>query len=151
MRLTRAGEYAIRCVLYLAMHSDRELIGRKEIAEAMDMPAQFLGKVAQQLGRAGIISIRQGSQGGFELAKRPEDITLLDVIEAIDGEIFLNDCIQRPDSCDRQTLCAVHQIWDEARRQLRATLGGVTLAELAAREKSACSAPSRPRPDASHG
>lgn len=151
MRLTRAGEYAIRCVLYLAMHTDRELIGRKEIAEAMDMPAQFLGKVAQQLAKAGIISIRQGSQGGFELARRPEDITLLAVIEAIDGEIFLNDCIQRPESCDRQTLCSVHQIWDKARRQLRSTLGGVTLAELAAREKQTCLAPSRYGHHAVHG
>ena len=63
MRLTRAGEYAIRCLLYLSMHRDREVIGRKEIAEAMDIPAQFLGKVAQQLARAGIIAIRQGAQG----------------------------------------------------------------------------------------
>lgn len=151
MRLTRAGEYAIRCVLYLAMHRDRELIGRKEIAEAMDMPAQFLGKVAQQLARAGIISIRQGSQGGYELARRPEDITLLAVIEAIDGEIFLNDCIHRPESCDRQTICSVHHVWDKARRQLRNTLGGVTLAELAAREKRACSGRSHEQPHASHG
>ena len=151
MRLTRAGEYAIRCVLYLAMHRDRELIGRKEIAEAMDIPAQFLGKVAQQLAKAGIISIRQGSQGGYELVKRPEDITLLAVIEAIDGEIFLNDCMHRPQSCDRQTICSVHQIWDKARRQLRNTLGGVTLAELAARELCACSGSSRMQPHASRG
>jgi Rrf2 family protein len=138
MRLTRAGEYAIRCVLYLAMHKDRQLIGRREIAQAMDVPAQFLGKVAQQLARCGMISIRQGSQGGYELAKRPEDITLLAVIEAIDGEIFLNDCMQRPESCDRQGICSVHQVWDTARRQLRATLGGTTLAELAALEQCRC-------------
>lgn len=138
MRLTRAGEYAIRCVLYLAMHSERTLIGRKEIAEAMDVPAQFLGKVAQQLARAGIISIRQGSQGGYELVRRSEDITLLNVIEAIDGEIFLNDCISRPESCDRQTICSVHHVWENARRQLRSTLGATTLAELAAIEKRTC-------------
>ena len=146
MRLTRAGEYAIRCVLYLAMHSDRALIGRKEIAEAMDVPAQFLGKVAQQLARAGIISIRQGSQGGYELARRPEDITLLAVIEAIDGEIFLNDCIHRPESCDRQVICSVHLVWDDARRQLRDTLGKATLADLAAKEIATCSGPSSGRP-----
>lgn len=151
MRLTRAGEYAIRCVLYLAMHSDRALIGRKEIAEAMDVPAQFLGKVAQQLARAGIISIRQGSQGGYELARQPEDITLLAVIESIDGEIFLNDCIHRPESCDRQTICSVHQVWDTARRQLRDTLGGVTLAELAATEKQTCQDGGRKRSRTSNG
>lgn len=134
MRLTRAGEYAIRCVLYLAMHRDRAMIGRKEIADAMDIPAQFLGKVAQHLARAGIIAIRQGAHGGYELAKRPEDVTLLSVVEAIDGEIYLNDCIHRPDSCDRQGICSVHHVWEQARRQLRATLGGTSLAELAAIE-----------------
>jgi Rrf2 family transcriptional regulator, iron-sulfur cluster assembly transcription factor len=134
MRLTRAGEYAIRCVLYMTMHRDCPIIGRKEIAEAMDIPAQFLGKVAQNLAKAGIIAIRQGAYGGYELVKRPEDITLLALVEAIDGEIFLNDCIHRPDSCDRQTICSVHHVWDKARRQLRDTLDGTTLAELAERE-----------------
>ncbi len=138
MRLTRAGEYAVRCVLYLAMHRDKPVIGRKEIAEAMDVPAQFLGKVAQHLARAGIIAIRQGSQGGYELVRPPEDIPLLSVVEAIDGEIFLNDCIHRPESCDRQSLCAVHHVWERARRQLRETLAGTNLAELADMERRTC-------------
>jgi Rrf2 family protein len=138
MRLTRAGEYAIRCVLYMAMHHDRPVIGRKEIAEAMDVPAQFLGKVAQQLARAGIIAIRQGAYGGYELIQPPKDITLLSVVEAIDGEIFLNDCIHRLDSCDRQSICAVHQVWDQARRQLRDTLAGTNLAGLAEMESRRC-------------
>ena len=60
------------------------------------------------------------------------------LIEAIDGEIFLNDCIQRPGSCDRQAICSVHNVWDTARRQLRDTLGSTTLAELAALERCAC-------------
>ncbi|MGD9608439.1 MAG: Rrf2 family transcriptional regulator [Desulfovibrionaceae bacterium] len=134
MRLTRAGEYAIRCVLYLATNRDRKVIGRKEIAEAMDIPAQFLGKVAQNLARAGIIAIRQGAHGGYELISRPEDLSLLTVVEAIDGEIFLNDCVHRPESCDRSALCAVHRIWDKARNQLRGTLDGISLASLAACE-----------------
>ncbi len=138
MRLTRAGEYAIRCVLYLTQHRDRPIIARKEIAEVMEIPAQFLGKVAQQLARAGIIAIRQGAHGGYELVRRPEELTLLDVVEAIDGEIFLNDCIHRPESCDRQGFCSVHLVWDRARRQLRETLAGTTLAQLAEEEARGC-------------
>lgn len=138
MRLTRAGEYAIRCVLYLTMHQEQALISRKEIAEAMDIPAQFLGKVAQQLARAGIIAIRQGAQGGYELARDPDSLSLLSVVEAIDGEIFLNDCIHRPDTCNRQTICSVHRVWEHARRQLRDTLAGTTLADLAREEQRAC-------------
>ncbi|WP_428568150.1 MAG: RrF2 family transcriptional regulator [Solidesulfovibrio sp. DCME] len=138
MRLTRAGEYAIRCLLYLSQHRDRPIISRKEIAEAMDIPAQFLGKVAQQLARAGLIAIRQGAHGGYELVAAPEDITLLSVVESIDGEIFLNDCIHRPDSCDRQAFCSVHLVWERARRQLRDTLAGTTLARLVEEEGHGC-------------
>jgi Rrf2 family protein len=60
MRLTRSGDYGVRCLLYLALHARRGVVGRKEIAEAMDIPAQYLGKVAQTLARAGLITIRQG-------------------------------------------------------------------------------------------
>lgn len=134
MRLTRAGEYAIRCVLYMAMNRDRPIISRKEIAEAMDIPAQFLGKVAQNLAKAGIIAIRQGAHGGYELTIAPEELSLLRVVEAIDGEIFLNDCLHRPESCDRSPLCSVHRVWEQARNQLRATLDGISLAGLVDRE-----------------
>lgn len=134
MRLTRAGEYAIRCVLYLAMNRDRRIVGRKEIAEAMDIPAQFLGKVAQNLGRAGLIAIHQGARGGYELVTAPEDLSLLAVVEAIDGEIFLNDCLHRPESCERSPLCSVHRVWQRARSELRATLGGMSLAQLVEEE-----------------
>jgi Rrf2 family protein len=134
MRLTRAGEYAIRCVLFMAMNRDRPILARKEIAEAMDIPAQFLGKVAQNLAKAGIIAIRQGAHGGYELTIPPEKLSLLRVVEAIDGEIFLNDCLHRPDTCDRSPLCSVHRVWETARNQLRATLDGISLAGLVAKE-----------------
>lgn len=135
MRLTRAGEYAIRCVLYLSTNRSRRIVGRKEIAEAMDIPAQFLGKVAQNLARAGLIDIHQGARGGYELLIAPEELSLLRVVECIDGEIFLNDCLHRPESCDRSPSCTVHRVWQKAREELRATLGGISLANLANEER----------------
>ena len=65
MRLTKAGEYAIRCALFLSFQGMGVVVSKKEIARAMDIPAQFLGKIAQQLARAGIIEIVQGSKGGY--------------------------------------------------------------------------------------
>lgn len=139
MRLTRAGEYAIRCVLYMAMHREQPILSRKEIAEAMDIPAQFLGKVAQNLAKAGIIAIRQGAYGGYELLLPPEDLNLLRIVESIDGEIFLNDCVHRPDCCERSPICSVHRVWEKARNDLRATLGGTTLAQLVREEREGLS------------
>ena len=131
MRLTRAAEYAIRCVLYLSDQEENSLVSKKEIAGAMDIPDQYLGKIAQQLSRAGIIEILQGARGGFRLIKHPSDISLLEVIEAILGEIYLNDCILRPDSCTKSDTCGVHMVWARARDQLRDTLDAAKFSQLA--------------------
>ncbi len=122
MRLTKAGEYAIRCALYLSFEGMGTVVAKKKIAECMDIPSQFLGKIAQQLARAGIIEIVQGSRGGYRLLIPADDLTLLDVVEAVIGEIYLNDCVARQESCDRIPACSIHRIWETARNQLRDTL-----------------------------
>lgn len=122
MRLTKAGEYAIRCAMFLSFQGMGVVVSKKKIAHTMDIPAQFLGKIAQQLARAGIIEIVQGAKGGYRLLVPSEKLTLLDVVEAVIGEIFLNDCVVRPESCERISACAVHRVWEKARDQLRETL-----------------------------
>lgn len=130
MRLTRAGEYAIRCIVYLANQGRGELVSRKDIAENAEIPLHFLAKIAQDLARAGFIEIRQGAKGGFALLKDPKDITLLEVVETMIGEIYLNDCIARPSSCNILDACAVHTVWIKARTQLRQTLRDVAFDQL---------------------
>lgn len=130
MRLTRAGEYAVRCMLYLCREGRGVLTNRQEIADSADIPPHFLAKIAQQLAKAGLIEIKQGAHGGFVLARDPADISLLEVVETMIGEIYLNDCIIRPGSCGEQPYCAVHKVWLRARNQLRETLAAVSLAEL---------------------
>ena len=122
MRLTKAGEYAMRCALFLSFKGTDVVCSKKEIARTMDIPDQFLGKIAQQLARAGIIEIVQGAKGGFRLLVPADKLTMLDVVEAVIGEIFLNDCVVRPDSCNRITSCSIHRVWEKARDQLRDTL-----------------------------
>ena len=140
MRLTRAAEYAVRCIVYLAGNGHGKVVGRVKIAKAMDIPEQFLGKIAQQLARSGFIKIIQGSKGGYRLLLPPEKITLLDVVEAVTGEIFLNDCVMRPESCFRTSGCSIHRIWEKAREQLRNTLREATFAKML--EKETCILPS---------
>lgn len=140
MRLTRAGEYGIRCVLHLARHGKGTLVSRKEIAVRTDVPPDFLAKIAQQLARAGIIEILQGANGGYRLLADPSEITLLSVIEAIIGEISLNDCVGRPESCHGSALCTVHRVWTKANQQLRATLQEADFATLAS-EEACCLTP----------
>lgn len=130
MRLTRAGEYAVRCVICLAKNGTDKIVSRHEVSASGNIPPHFLAKIAQQLSRAGIIEILQGARGGYRLLIPPEKLSLLDVIEAIIGEIFLNDCVVRPESCHASSSCAVNSIWLKARDQLRQTLDQVTFAEL---------------------
>ena len=130
MRLTRAGEYAIRCILYLSNKGENVLVSKKEIAEQMNIPSQFLGKIAQQLAKSGIVEITQGAKGGMKLSNPPEKISLLDVVESVIGEIYLNDCIAKPKSCTRSCECLVHDVWHKARTGLRETLKEVTFNEF---------------------
>lgn len=134
MQITRATEYAVRCVLHLALEPAGRVVPRREIAAAREIPGHFLGKIAQRLARAGVLRIHQGARGGYELALPADRITLLEVVEAGEGPLSLNKCVLHTRSCQRTCVCAAHRVWSTARRQLRATLAGVTFAELAAQE-----------------
>jgi len=135
MKITRAAEYAVRCVLYLAMQGAGVLATRKEISDFADIPPKFLAKIAQELARAGVLEIRQGAKGGFVLLRDPKEITLLQVVEIMIGEIRLNDCTTNPKGCQASASCSVNRVWGVAREQLRKTLGAATFASLVA-EKS---------------
>lgn len=130
MRLTRAGEYAVRCILYIYKQGTGKVVSKRDIAAQMDIPEQFLGKVAQQLSRQGFLEILQGKKGGYRVNIQPDQLTLLDVVEAMDGEIFLNDCLVPSEACFREDSCAVHLIWKRARERLRETLREADFATL---------------------
>jgi Rrf2 family protein len=117
-------------MLYLCTRDLGEVVSRRDIADAMDIPPPFLGKVARQLARAGLIHISQGPRGGYQLLKPPHRLSLLDVVEAVMGEIYLNDCIVRPDTCKRSDHCAVHRAWETARERLRESLRLATFDHL---------------------
>lgn len=130
MRLSRAGEYAVRCVLHMASRPMGQVVPRWAVAQAMDIPPPFLAKIGQQLARVGVLEIVQGAKGGFRLRRPPDQVTLLEVVEAVMGELFLNDCIMRPASCSRSQDCTVHLVWQKARAQLRQTLAEATFQSL---------------------
>ncbi len=142
MKITRATEYAIRCVLYLASCKDK-IVSRKEVSYAMEIPDHFLAKIVQQLAKANIIEIQQGRYGGYRLLRSPDKLSLLEVIEAISGEIFLNECVIRPQSCRKSPTCPVHQIWIKARDQLRKFLFQIKIADLLKEQNDICFRPLR--------
>ena len=130
MRLTRAADYAIRCMVYLAFKGQGILVVKQEIVAQADIPSPFLAKIVQALARAHLIEIRQGPKGGYVLLRDPTGITLLEVVEVMIGKIQLNACVGRPETCAASPHCQVHKVWEDASAGLRQHLAGITFADL---------------------
>ena len=134
MELTRKGEYAIRGIVYLAGKPIDKVCLLSEIAAAVDVPPTFLAKIFQQFSKIGLVKSFRGTGGGFMLGHPPENITLLEVVEAVEGPIISNRCVVTPSECGRSGFCNVHPVWMRVQNQVRGVLEGVTLKDLATEE-----------------
>jgi len=121
MQIKRETDYAIRCVHYLASKKDT-VIMVDEIAKEMKIPKTFLAKILQKLAKGNIVKSFRGIKGGFLLAKEGSAINLLEVIEAIQGPLFMNLCAIDPKTCDRSSTCAIHPVWIEIQEQVKKIL-----------------------------
>ncbi|MBV4418303.1 Rrf2 family transcriptional regulator [Clostridium tyrobutyricum] len=111
MRITQETDYGFRVILYLSGLGYGEKIEAKSISKDQGIPLRFLLKLLRKLTRHGIIKSYRGVNGGYSLNRMPDEITLKDVIEAIDGPIFINRCLDDPENCnmDNSSYCAVHR------------------------------------------
>lgn len=132
MRLTRGVDYGTLGILYLARQPRDRVVLISEIAQAQGVPESYLAKIFQDLAKSGLVRSHRGARGGFTLARPPEEITLLQIIEAIDGPLALNRCLDAREGCERERECPVQKALAGAQRQLAEALRGVTLNSLAA-------------------
>ncbi|NQT63239.1 MAG: Rrf2 family transcriptional regulator [Candidatus Marinimicrobia bacterium] len=130
-RLTNEGEYAVRLMVYLAGRDRDQLVSAREIADNQDIPQRFLRTIVSQFVKLGFIKSFQGNGGGVRLAEGAENKTLLEVIEAVEGPIYLNVCMQGEVACQFSNHCAVHLVWHEAQDAIQKILGGKKIKELA--------------------
>jgi Rrf2 family protein len=131
LHLTRKGDYAIRGMVYLAGKPAGQIALISEIASQVDVPQALLAKIFQQVVKFGLINSFRGTGGGFMLGRSPEKITLLEIVEAVEGPIVLNRCLIDTGTCDRDDFCTVHPVWKEVQEKMKAVLNGVTLKDLA--------------------
>lgn len=137
MQITRQADYAVRAVLYLAKLGNTERAATSTIAEEQRIPPSFLAKIISQLSIAGLLHTSRGARGGVTLAHEPRDISLLEVIEAIDGPIQLNECIGDDGLCSFDGECPLRPVWCEAQDELVKRLKGTTFAQLLAQAQTA--------------
>lgn len=134
VRLGRKGDYAVRAVLALARAAPDERRKAREITGEMDVPASYLPAILGRLVTAGLVTSTAGREGGYALARDPADVTLLEVLEAVEGDVGVSECVLRGGPCRWETECAVHRFWASAQDAFRAELAGTTFADIAARD-----------------
>jgi Rrf2 family protein len=131
MQLTRAADYAVRVMIHLAGLPPGTRVSRSELSTSAECPEQFLCKVLQSLTRAGMILSHRGNTGGFELDERRRDASLLEIVQAIEGPIHLNVCLNHDHGCLRQSWCPAHGVWADAQRALSDVLAKATISDMA--------------------
>ena len=117
MQITRQADYAVRAVLHLAKNNEQRT-ATSTIAEEQKIPPSFLAKIISQLSIAGLLHTSRGARGGVMLAREPKEITLLEVIEAIDGPIQLNECVGDGGTCTFEDGCPLRPVWCDAQEEL---------------------------------
>lgn len=152
-------EYALHCLLFLAdLPPDAAEASAKDLAELQGIPGEYVAKLFTKLNKAGLVTASEGVKGGFALARRPERITVRDVVDAVDGEKALFDCREVRARCAvfgdstpswaTKGVCSIHSVMQAAEKAMRATLEAHTLADLAAR--TAAKAPASYTPAVIH-
>jgi len=129
MEITRETDYAIRCILRMSRNPDAILMV-EQISEEMAIPRSFLAKILQKLSKADIVKSFRGVRGGFRLSRGPESISILDVVEAIEGRVAMNECAVDASSCSLASTCCVHPVWVSLRRKVETHLGEANFGDL---------------------
>jgi Rrf2 family protein len=127
MQITRQADYAVRAVLYLAQLGSDQRAATSQIAQEKQIPPSFLAKIVSQLSVAGLLQTSRGARGGVSLARAPQDISILEVVEAIDGPILLNECVASSGVCVFGDSCAMRPLWCDAQAELVGRLKSTTL------------------------
>jgi Rrf2 family protein len=130
MRITQAGEYGLLALIFLARQKPDTLVMIDEICEAEKIPKVFLAKILQNLSKAGLVRSRQGARGGFALNKAASAVTVLEAIEAIEGKIAFQRCLEETPDCEKMDGCTLCAVFTEAQNRVTEVFNKMTLADM---------------------
>lgn len=130
LRINRQTDYAVRVALALSKKPKGTRLPTSEIGREMLIPPALLQRIVAELAAGGFIETQAGREGGISLARDPKDITLLQVVEQFEGELYLSDCVIKPDECPFQRKCPVHCQWIRLKNILRDEMSRITFQQL---------------------
>ncbi len=135
MLLSTKGDYGVRALIDLAKHTGEGPVQRAEIARRRLIPESYLDHLLAQLRRDGYLRSTRGPGGGHELAKAPEEITLLEVLESLEGSLAPIECVNEAPGSDAGALCGQQWVWQDIYAQMRERLGSTTITDLVEHER----------------
>jgi len=133
MQITRRGEYGLIGLLFLAQQPERKAYLVSEVSRVQKIPEKFLAKIFQRLSKAGLLRSVRGSKGGFSLRKPADEITMREVIEALEGPVAINRCLLHRGECVEESGCPLYEVWEEAQQGLLKVLERTTIKDLVKR------------------
>jgi Rrf2 family protein len=140
LRLSKKADYALMAMKHLAKKSGAPSTSAREIAEQYDIPIELMAKVLQRLVRTGLLVSTQGTRGGYTLGRPSATISVADVIQAIEGPFTVTACSTDNNDCEQYGKCSIRDPLWQIRERIVATLGTVTIAEMANDNVAAASA-----------
>ena len=130
MKISTKGRYGLRILIDLATHDPGKPRMLKDIALSQQISEKYISRLVIDLRRGKLVRSVRGVNGGFHLAKLPEEITLLEVLETMEGPISVVDCVRSPEKCNRQTLCPARSIWTQLNDGIRELTRNITLDDI---------------------
>ena len=131
LKLSKRSDYALIAVRHLASHGAKCSQSASDIAEAYGISAPLLAKVLQRLARHGIVTARHGSSGGYQLARKPSEISALEVINAVDGPVVITSCLTSHGNCGHTSTCTVREPLRRVNESIAKVLQSVTISQMA--------------------
>lgn len=131
LQISRKIDYALRAMIHLAALPDDRVASLQDLASTLHIPREFLAKILKLLAARGLVRSARGSHGGYQLARPAGEISFLEVIEATEGPVQLNVCLDDKDRCDVSASCTMYHVWKSGQERMLEVYRGTTLAELA--------------------
>ena len=130
MKISTKGRYGLRILLDMALHGNATPRLARDIAESQQISDKYIARLVMKLRKGGFLRSVRGAKGGFLLARKPMEINLLDVVEAMEGPLSIVDCVERPAQCNRNSTCVTREIWNRLNAEFRESMRQITLQEI---------------------
>lgn len=130
LKLSKKADYGLIALKYLAIHFGNGSYSAADIAEVYGISTPLMAKVLQKLAKGGLVAARHGSSGGYTLARKASQITVLDAIKAIDGPPFITSCVTSRGECDITTTCSIREPLRRVNDSILDVLGKVTISQM---------------------